>query len=55
MAGRGHNLLEYPNSKRNARAKGVIELIENDEMIIHILDRMEGSSDVKVLIGSGDQ
>lgn len=48
----GHNLLEYPEFEEKRSAKGVIELIENDEMIIHILDRMEGSSDVKVLIGS---
>jgi heat-inducible transcriptional repressor len=48
----GHNLLEYPEFEERRLVKGVIELIENDEMIIHILDRMEESSDVKVLIGS---
>lgn len=47
------NLLHYPEFDSIERVKGVIELIENEEMIIHIIDKSkEINSDVKVMIGN---
>lgn len=51
------NLLEYPEFDNTERVKSVIELIENDNVIVHILDNnTEGDGlqqGAKVLIGSG--
>lgn len=48
-----HNLLNYPEFDTVERVKGVIELIENEDMIIHIIDKSKDiNSDVKVMIGN---
>lgn len=46
------NLLEHPEFEERRLVKGVIELIENDEAIVHILDQMEETDGVRALIGS---
>lgn len=46
------NLLEYPEFEDLNRVRGVIELIENEDIIIHLLEKYEDiGNDVKVLIG----
>ena len=45
------NLLEYPEFEDLSRVKGIIELIENEDIIIHLLDKHEESDGVKVMIG----
>ena len=48
-----HNLLEYSDSEDLMRVKGIIELVENEDMIIHLLDKIEDSENgIKVLIGN---
>jgi heat-inducible transcriptional repressor len=47
------NLLEYPEFGNPERIKGVIELLENEDIIIHLLEKQEESGkNVNVLIGS---
>ena len=47
------NLLEYPEFESRDRIKGVIELIENEDLIVHILDRQDlGDNKPFVMIGS---
>ncbi len=47
------NLLTYPEFDDVDRVRGVIELIENEDIIIHVLDQYEqGDKDVQILIGS---
>jgi len=47
------NLLEYPEFETKERVKGVIELIENEDLIVHILDRQEiNETGTYVMIGS---
>lgn len=54
------NLLEYPEFENTEKVKSVIELIENDKIIVHILDNLaestiiqgQNSSGTRVLIGS---
>jgi heat-inducible transcriptional repressor len=46
------NLLSYPEFEDLSKVKGVIELIENEDMIIHLLDEQKVSDEtVKILIG----
>ncbi len=46
------NLLDYPEFEDLTRVRSVIELIENEDMIIHIMDRPEEPGQgVQVLIG----
>ena len=46
------NLLNYPEFEDVERVRGVIELIENEDIIIHILDKYENNEgDIKVFIG----
>lgn len=47
------NLLTYPEFDDIGRIKGVIELIENEDIIIHILDKYEDRDErLRVMIGS---
>lgn len=47
------NLLDNPEFEDLSRVRSVIELIENEDMIIHLLDRYESEDrTVKILIGS---
>lgn len=47
-----HNLLTYPEFEDLGRVRGVVELIENEDIIIHLLDNKEYNQDgIKVLIG----
>ena len=51
IAGTQH-LLEYPEFEDVNRVKSVIELVENEDIIIHILDKYEAESNgMRVLIG----
>lgn len=46
------NLLDYPEFEDLDRVKGVIELIENEDIIIHLLEKHEErKGGIKVLIG----
>lgn len=45
------NLLEHPEFDEPGRFKSVIELIENEDVIIHLLEQNEEPSGIKVLIG----
>ncbi len=46
------NLLAYPEFEDLGRVRGVVELIENEDIIIHLLDNKEYTKDgIKVLIG----
>lgn len=46
------NLLNYPEFEDLSRIRGVIELIENEDIIIHLLDKYEPyEGDTKILIG----
>ncbi len=46
------NLLKYPEFEDLERVKGVVELIENEDIIIHLLDKWDNSRDgLRVLIG----
>ncbi len=47
-----HNLLEYPEFEDLKRVRSVIELIENEDVIIHLLDKCDYQEGVTVLIGS---
>lgn len=51
------NLLELPEFEDIARVKSIIELVENEDIIIHLLDNMPERNDMQVYIGSeiGDQ
>lgn len=47
------NLLQYPEFNNPEKIKGIIELIESEDIIIHLLDQIKNSaSDLTVLIGS---
>jgi len=48
------NLLEYPEFEDLNKIKGVIELIENRDVIIHLLDKKDDIShkDIQIMIGS---
>ena len=50
IAGTKH-LLSYPEFEDLQRVRSVIELIENEEIIIHLLDKYEDSEGIKILIG----
>ena len=46
------NLLSYPEFEDSSKIKGVIELIENEDVIIHLLDnQISNDESVKILIG----
>lgn len=47
------NLLEYPEFENTEKVKSVIELIENDKIIVHILDNIAENSSIQGHIGSG--
>lgn len=47
------NLLNQPEFEDIEKVKGVIELIENEDVIIHLLDKSENiPTDIKVMIGN---
>jgi len=46
------NLLELPEFEDREKVRSVVELIENQDLVIHLLDRYEVPRDIKVLIGS---
>ncbi len=47
------NLLDYPEFGNPDRIKGVIELLENEDIIVHLLEKQEETGkDINVLIGS---
>ena len=47
------NLLDYSEFGNPERIKGVIELLENEDIIVHLLDKYEDTdSNINVLIGS---
>ncbi len=47
------NLLKYPEFEDISRFRSVVELIENEDIIIHVLDKFDTSnSDLQILIGS---
>lgn len=46
------NLLDYPEFGDLERVKGIIELMENEDIIVHLLDKYEkNESGIKVMIG----
>ncbi len=45
------NLLAYPEFDQPDKVRGVIELVENREMIIHLLEKNEDREGIRVLIG----
>ena len=46
------NLLDYPEFGDMERVKGIIELMENEDIIVHLLDKYEkNESGIKVMIG----
>ncbi len=45
------NLLTYPEFDQPDKVRGVIELVENREMIIHLLEKNEDREGIRVLIG----
>ncbi|TAL67069.1 MAG: heat-inducible transcription repressor HrcA [Bacteroidetes bacterium] len=45
------NLLKNPEFEDLDKVRGVIELVENEEIIVHLLDKYEETNGVKVLIG----
>jgi len=45
------NLLKNPEFEDLEKVRGVIELVENEEIIVHLLDKYEDTNGVKVLIG----
>lgn len=53
IAGAKH-LLEYPEFDSPNQLRGVIELVENEDVIIHLLDQREDKEDdsVKIVIGN---
>ena len=46
------NLLYYPEFEDLSRVRGIIELVESEDIIIHILDKFDENSNINVLIGS---
>jgi heat-inducible transcriptional repressor len=46
------NLLEYPEFEDLSRVKGVIEMVENEDIIIHLLDNITPGENIDVMIGS---
>lgn len=51
VAGTQH-LLTLPEFEHPDRVRSVIELVENEEVIVHLLDAAEGGSGVRVRIGN---
>jgi heat-inducible transcriptional repressor len=47
-----HHLLTLPEFDRPDRVRSVIELVENEEVIVHLLDTVEGGAGVRVRIGN---
>ncbi|MFH1051090.1 MAG: heat-inducible transcriptional repressor HrcA [bacterium] len=46
------NLLDYPEFGNPERIKGVIELLENEDIIVHLLEKQDDTGkDINVLIG----
>ncbi len=45
-----HNLLDYPEFEDLTRVKGIIELLENEDVIVHLMDKNE-ENNLQVLIG----
>lgn len=46
------NLLNLPEFEDLSKVKSIIELLENEEVIVHVLDNLEERNDMKVYIGS---
>jgi heat-inducible transcriptional repressor len=46
------NLISYPEFEDLSKVRSIIELVENKDMVIHLLDEQLGSDTTKVLIGS---
>ncbi|MBI5326543.1 MAG: heat-inducible transcription repressor HrcA [Ignavibacteriae bacterium] len=46
------NLLKNPEFEDLDKVRGVIELVENEEIIVHLLDKYEDTNGIKVLIGN---
>ncbi len=46
------NLLELPEFEDREKVRSIVELIENQDMVIHLLDKFDVPRDIKVLIGS---
>lgn len=51
VAGTQH-ILDHPEFEDKDKIRSVIELVENKDIVIHLLDRYEVPGDIKVLIGS---
>jgi heat-inducible transcriptional repressor len=45
------NILEHPEFEDLSKVKSVIELVENEDIIIHILDKYEKETSIDILIG----
>lgn len=45
------NLLEYPEFEDLKRVRSVIELVENEDIIVHLLEKYEEKDGLQVLIG----
>jgi len=46
------NLISYPEFEDLSKVRSIIELVENKDMVIHLLDEQLSSETAKVLIGS---
>ena len=46
------NLLELPEFEDISKVKSIIELVENEDIIIHLLDNMPPANEMQVYIGS---
>lgn len=47
-----HNLLEHPEFEDLSKVRGVIELVESEDVIIHLFDNFSKNDDLGVVIGS---
>ena len=47
-----HNLISYPEFEDLTKVRSIIELVENKDMVVHLLDEQNSSDGTKVLIGS---
>lgn len=46
-----HHLLDYPEFENPNKVRGVIELVENEDIIIHLFEQFDESDKVQVYIG----
>lgn len=47
-----HNLISYPEFEDLTKVRSIIELVENKDMVVHLLDEQNSNDGTKVLIGS---